>query len=117
MLNGSIQAHSRTRLSGAQRIVACLLLVMVVVFLVVNPLWECHDHLDNLRHLGPNGFLLIILLLACAGITLFKSLCWFRLAGLRTLPLNLQLFGTHWLCARGMLSSIFPADLLLPLRI
>lgn len=109
--------HSRTRLSRAQRIVACLLLVMVVVFLVVNPLWECHDHLDNLRHLGPNGVLLIILLLACAGITLFKSLWWFRLTGLRTLPLNLQLFGTHRLCARGMLASILPVDLLLSLRI
>ena len=90
---------------------------MVVAFLVVNPLWECHDHLDNLRHLGPNGVLLIILLVACAGITLFKSLCWFRLTGLRTLLQCSQLFGTHRLYDRFMLPSVFPADLALPLRI
>jgi len=117
MLNGSIQAHFRTRFSRTQRVVACLLLVMVVAFLVVNPLWECHDHLDNLRHLGPNGVLLIILLLACAGITLFKSLCAFGLAGLRTSPLSLHLCGRHRLCTRGILPSIFSADLALPLRI
>jgi hypothetical protein len=117
MLKGSIQTHSQTRSNWTQRVIACLLLVMVVAFLVVNPLWECHDHLDNLRHLGPNGVLLIILLFACAGITLFKSFCWFSLTGLRTLQLSPQLFRTHRLYARAMLPSVSPVDLLLPLRI
>jgi len=117
MRNGSIQAHSRTRLSRGQRIIACLLLVMVVAFLVVNPLWECHDHMDNLRHLGPNGILVMFLLFACAGISLFKSLRWCRPNGSRLLPLNLKLFATHLLHTHSLLLAIFPADLLLPLRI
>ncbi len=111
------RVNYRRPLSRAQRVIACLLLVMVVAFLVINPLWECHDHMDNLRHLGPNGVLMIFLLLACAGIGLLKSLCWFRLAGLRTLPVNLQLSVTHRLCARSILPSVSSADLLLPLRI
>ena len=62
-------------LSWKQRVIACLLLVLAV-FLVINPLWECHDHLDNLRHLGPHGVLLILLLVACAGVSLIKSFLW-----------------------------------------
>lgn len=112
-----IHAHSAIRLSRGQRIVACLLLVMVVGFLVVNPLCECHDHMDNLRHLGPNGVLMMILLFACAGITLFKSLRWFRVGVLRGLPLSPQLSATHRLYARNILPSVFSPDLLLPLRI
>lgn len=117
MRNGSIQAHSRTRLCRGQRIVACLLLAMVVAFLVVNPLWECHDHMDNFRHLGPNGVLMMILLFACAGITLFKSLRWFRVGVLRGLPLSPQLSATHRLHAHDILPSILSSDFLLPLRI
>lgn len=64
-----------TRLSWKQRVIACLLLVLAL-FLVINPLWECHDHLDNLRHLGPHGVLLILLLVACAGVSLIKSFRW-----------------------------------------
>lgn len=117
MLNGSVPAHFRTRRGQGQRIVACLLLVMVVAFLVVNPPWECHDHMDNLRHLGPHGMLMIFLLFACAGITFFKSFCWFRLTGLRRLPLKPPLFGAHRLYARAILPSVSLANLLLPLRI
>ena len=43
---------------------------MVMVF---DPLWECHDHLDNIRHLGAHGLLLILLIIACSGISLLKS--------------------------------------------
>lgn len=117
MLKGSIQAHSQTRSSRIQRVIACLLLVMVVAFLVVNPLWECHDHLDNLRHLGPNGVLLIILLLACAGITLFKSVWWFRLTGLRSLLPDPELIDPRRTYELVIIPPVFPTDLVLPLRI
>lgn len=73
-------------------IAACLLLVAVVALLVVNPLWECRDHLDNLRHLGPNGFLALFLLFACAGITMFRSVRWLRPSGSRLLALSLKAF-------------------------
>ena len=117
MLKGPTKANPPARLSRGQRIVACLLLTMVVGLLVVNPLWECHDHMDNLRHLGPNGILVMFLLFACAGISLFKSLRWCRPNGSRLLPLNLKLFATHLLHTHSLLLAIFPADLLLPLRI
>jgi hypothetical protein len=113
----SIYAESATRLSREQRIVAFLLLTMVVALLVVNPLLECHDHMDNLRHLGPNGILVMFLLFACAGICLLKSLLWFRPNGSRLLPLYLKVFSTRRLRTHGSLSSISSADLLLPLRI
>jgi len=117
MLNGSIQAQFQARRSRGQKIVACLLLVMVVGFLVVNPLWECHDHMDNLRHLGPHGMLMILLLFACAGITLFKSCSSFRFIGLRTLPFNPQLLAMFRLHTGDILPLNFSDDLLLPLRI
>lgn len=113
----SIQAHSRTRLNRSQRVIACLLLVAVVAFLVVNPLWECHDHLDNLRHLGPSGVLMIFLLFACAGITLFKSSCWFFLAGLGISRLNLQSLAPHRRNVPAIIRSVSFSDLPLPLRI
>ncbi|HKR27683.1 MAG TPA: hypothetical protein VJS11_09510 [Acidobacteriaceae bacterium] len=59
----------------ARRIIAFLLLALVT-FLIVNPIWECCDHLDNLRHLGPHGVLLILLAVALAGISLLKSMRW-----------------------------------------
>lgn len=58
--------------SWKQRILACLMLLLSL-FLVLDPLWECHDHLDNLRHFGPHGALMIVLIVACAGILLLKS--------------------------------------------
>lgn len=117
MLKVPTNAHSSSKLSRSQRIVACLLLVMVIAFLVVNPLWESHDHMDNLRHLGPNGILVMFLLFACAGITLFKSLRWRLPGGSRLLPLNLKLLANHRQYARCRLLSIFTSDLLQPLRI
>ena len=95
--------------------VACAMLAMVA-FLVVNPLWECHDHLDDLRHLGPNGFLVIVLLVACAGIALLKSLHWFSLNKLCASLLSPQLFAIPRQ-ACDTLRSILTGDLLLPLRI
>lgn len=59
-------------LSWKQRIVACLFLPLSL-FLVIDPLWECQDHLDNLRHLGPHGALMIVLIVACASVILLKS--------------------------------------------
>ncbi len=61
--------------SWAQRLVACLLLSLVL-FLVVNPVFECRDHLDNLAHLGSRGVLVTLLLVASAGTTLVKSVRW-----------------------------------------
>lgn len=117
MDTGSNQANSRTRLSRCRRFVAFLLLVLVVAFLVVNPLWECHDHMDNLRHLGPHGMLMIFLLFACAGITLFRSLCWFSLSALRTLRLAPQLYAGLRPNHRGIVPPVFFDDAALPLRI
>lgn len=111
-----MRAHAATGISLGQRIVACFLLALVV-FLVVNPLWECHDHLDNLRHLGSNGFLLIVLLVACAGISLLKSLHWFSLNLLRgSLLLRPQSFSMSWQICDKLL-CVLTGDLLLPLRI
>ena len=55
-----------------RRTVAFLLLSWVTL-LVIDPIWECRQHLDNLRHLGPHGVLLVMLIVALAGVTLFKS--------------------------------------------
>ena len=117
MIEGPIQRNSPTRPSRVQRVVARVLLLMVVALLVVDPLWECHDHLDNLRHMGPSGILVIALLFACAGIMLFRSLCWSHLGGLRTLPFDPQLFSAPLPHACSAAPSIVSADLLLPLRI
>lgn len=73
MRAGAHIATARGRIcASVQRIIAFLLLALVS-FLVVNPIWECHDHLDNLRHLGPHGVLIILLMVALAGISLLKS--------------------------------------------
>lgn len=62
-----------------QRAIAFLLLVLVS-FLIADPLWELHDHLDNLRHLGPHGALLILLMVAVAGVLLLKAPRWLLLS-------------------------------------
>lgn len=62
----------------AQRTIAFLLLGLTS-FLVINPIWECHDHLDTLRHLGPHGALVILLMVALAGVSLLKSPQWLLL--------------------------------------
>ena len=67
-----------TLLSWKQRMVA-LLLFALLSLLVIDPLWECRDHLDNLRHFGPHGLLLVLLIVACAGISLLKSFLWLGL--------------------------------------
>lgn len=117
MVKHFIRAHPQGRLDRRQRVVACFLLVMVVLLLVVNPLWESHDHMDNLRHLGPNGVLVMFLLFACAGITLLKSLAWRRPSESQILRGSLRLFAPRWLEEFARLRSIFSSDLLLPLRI
>ncbi|MHB1022041.1 MAG: hypothetical protein ACYC46_05075 [Acidobacteriaceae bacterium] len=96
---------------------ACVLLLLVIAFLLVNPLWECHDHLDNLRHMGPHGVLMLFLLFACAGITLFTSLRWFNLGRLRIVQLIPQCFAAHRLTGQDILPSTTFFDLPLPLRI
>jgi hypothetical protein len=67
-----------TLLSWKQWIVAWLLFGLLSL-LVIDPLWECHDHLDDLRHFGPHGLLLVLLIVACAGISLLKSFQWLGL--------------------------------------
>ena len=99
----------------ARRIIAYLLLV-VVSFLVFNPLWECCDHLDNLRHLGSNGILVILLLVAAAGLTLVKTLRWIWLS---LVSFRLEISPSHMISRS--LSANFQISLCidpaLPLRI
>lgn len=68
----SIRMAPTAKISWKQRILGCLLLFLAA-FLAMEPLWECHDHLDNLIHLGPHGVPVILLLIACTGISLLKS--------------------------------------------
>ncbi|TCK75888.1 uncharacterized protein DUF1625 [Acidipila rosea] len=75
----TLRSDAPDRPSWVQRIIACLLLTLAVT-VIVNPLWECHDHLDSLRHLGPHGILVIMLMVACAGLSLLKSLRWLWLS-------------------------------------
>lgn len=113
---GTMKTRAQASLCLGQRIVACLLFA-IVVFFVVNPVWECHDHMDNLRHFGSHhGFLVILLLVACAGISLLKSLRWFSLNLLRVSLFSPQLFAIpRQSCDK--LRRILTGDLLLPLRI
>lgn len=74
----SIRMAPTAKISWKQRILGCLLLLLAA-FLAMEPLWECHDHLDNLIHLGPHGVLVILLLIACTGISLLESLNWLAL--------------------------------------
>lgn len=74
----SIRMTPAAKISWKQRIIGCFLLFLAAFF-VIDPLWECHDHLDNLRHLGPHGALVILLLVACTGTSLLKSLNWLAL--------------------------------------
>ena len=68
----SNQTRKQGAFSFAPRVIAFLLLSLTT-FLVVNPIFECQDHLDNLRHLGPHGVLLLLLVVGLAGVSLLKS--------------------------------------------
>jgi len=110
-----MRTRATSGLSRSQHVVASALLGLVA-FLVVNPIWECHDHMDDLRHLGSNGLLVIVLLMACAGISPLRSLCWFSLRALRVFSWNPPVFISSRSCAGKFLCT--PAvDLLQPLRI
>lgn len=100
---------------SGRRIVAFMLL-SVVAFLVVNPLWECCDHLDNLRHLGPHGTLMILLLVAVAGLSLLKTLRWVWL-NLLSYWLKLSPSSFFVRSQPGHLRSALAIDIALPLRI
>lgn len=114
-LCGSMRTRIASGHSWSQHVVASALLGLVA-FLVFNPIWECHDHMDDLRHLGSNGLLVIVLLMACAGISLLRSLCWFFLRALRVFPWNRPVFISSRSCAGKFLRT--PAvDLPQPLRI
>lgn len=71
-LPSAIRAMLRDIVPAGRRVIAFLLLSLVT-FLVVNPVWECQDHLDNLRHLGPHGVLIILLTAAVAALPLLKT--------------------------------------------
>lgn len=106
---------SSTIPSWKQRILACLMLLLSL-FLVLDPLWECQDHLDDLRHFGPHGALMIVLIVACAGILLLKSK---NALGLLLLPLiagMLQPLAAAHATTRSIASLAF-ATLPPPLRI
>jgi hypothetical protein len=70
--HGKARRPASTMCSLAQRFVAFMLSLLIMV-VVIDPIWECHDHLDDLRHLGPHGLLLFLLIVACAGISLIKT--------------------------------------------
>jgi hypothetical protein len=76
-------AHRRQRLVMAQRWLAMLFLIAVVALCVVDPIVECHDHFDNLRHMGPGSLLTVTLLFACAGTLLFLTVRVLRILLLR----------------------------------
>lgn len=116
MRNSSHQRiETPTTHSLRQRIVACFLLVLVL-FLIVNPIWECHDHLDNLRHLGSHGILIILLLVACAGLSLLKSLRWLSWNLLCSILLGCKARAVVRLAVQKPFCALVP-DLPLPLRI
>lgn len=114
---GAMRLRTLAELASARRVIASFLLFLVL-FLVVNPIWECYDRMDNMRHLGSNGFLVIVLLTACAGIVLFRSLRWFSLHVLSTssliAPISAAFLHSH--CHDTRL-SVLSGDLPLPLRI
>jgi len=72
-----------------RRSLAGLLLAMVVVLLAIDPLWEYADHLDDLRHLGPHGILVVFLVLAWGCVTLFRTFRWLEPGQLRALDSTL----------------------------
>ncbi len=100
---------------SGRRIVAFLLL-SIMAFIVANPIWECFDHLDNLRHLGPHGILVILLLVAIAGVSLLKIP---RLIWLMVLSCWLDCCASEFLVRRQTvaLPSSLSFPLALPLRI
>lgn len=91
-------------------------LLLVVAFIVVNPLCECYDHMDNLRHLGSHGILIVLLMVALAGISLLQSLHWFLLPFVSSIVLQLP-----WSCPIRISTSRFLFALsecsILPLRV
>jgi len=112
---GTLRRDAPDRPSLGQRTIACLLLTLAVI-VVVNPLWECHDHLDSLRHLGPHGILMIMLAVACAGLSLLKSLRWLSLSVLYSILRSLQTFAVAPLVSQKPLCAL-TSELPLPLRI
>ncbi len=111
----TLRNQAPDRPSWVQRIIACLLLIFAVT-VVVNPLWECHDHLDGLRHLGPNGILVIMLVVACAGLSLLKSLSWLSLSMLSLILRSSRTFAIVPLVSHKPFCAL-TSDLPLPLRI
>lgn len=105
-------------LSLGQRIIARFLLLMLA-FVVIDPLWECRDHLDNLRHLGgSHAALLIVLLIACAGVMLLRSVHLFALNLLRSIVQALCSPAFSWRVPENVYrASNSSLSLLLPLRI
>jgi hypothetical protein len=77
-----------------RRTVAFLLLSWVTL-LVVDPIWECRQHLDNLRHLGPHGVLLVMLIVALAGVSLFKSVPSLLACGLGPIAIAVGTLAVH----------------------
>lgn len=115
MGGGSLLSHAPDRPSWVQRIIACLLLILTIT-VIVNPLWECHDHLDSLRHLGPHGILMIMLSVACAGLCLLKSLRWLSLSVLYSILRSLRTFDVVSLVSHKPLCAMTSMSPL-PLRI
>lgn len=111
----NIRTHSPAGLSRGQQLIACVLLVFVLFF-VLNPIFECHDHMDNLRHLGSDGFLVMLLMTACAGIALTKALRRIGIKTLRVVLMSPQFFIIQrQTCEK--LPELFGCELPLSLRI
>ncbi len=92
-------------------------MLLLSLFLVIDPLWECHDHLDNLRHFGPHGALMIVLVVACAGIILLKSKSALGLLLLRIVAALLRPIALARASAACIITTLAFATLPPPLRI
>lgn len=112
---GTLRSDAPDRPSWVQRVIACLLMTLAVM-VIVNPLWECHDHLDTLRHLGPHGVLVIMLMVAGAGLSLLKSMHWLWLSVLYSIRRTLLTYAVTPLASQKPLDFV-TSDLPLPLRI
>lgn len=110
------RAPLRTNTASPSRRWVAYVLLAAVVFLVVNPIFEAQDRMDNVVHFGSNGFLLIVLLIACAGAMLLKSLLWISP---NTLGVFLPSPQTSAMrpTMREKLLCILSVDLQLPLRV
>lgn len=67
-------SQRQRHLQAVRYVLALLFLFAVVSLCIIDPIVECHDHMDNLRHMGTDSLLTIALLAASAGSMFFLVL-------------------------------------------